>query len=171
MFFLIIWLPGASREEGALRFSTMAEEGEEGASLGVIAFIIYQHDLRHPINLETPHLVCYRTPAGKMQPWWPSQYERDRRVSWNQAGRSRCLGTSRKSRTSEVWASESPGGLFTVYNFLGILDSKSLEFKDTLGDREPERVGEANVSNSGLMYFTRFLKKSPEAIKGHAVLS
>ena len=54
-----------------------------------------------------------------------------------------------KSRTSEVWASESPGGLFTVYNFLRILDSKSLEFKDTLGDREPERVGEANVSNSG----------------------
>ena len=54
--FLIIWLPGASREEGALRFSTMAEEGEEGASLGVIAFIIYQHDLRHQINLETPTL-------------------------------------------------------------------------------------------------------------------
>ena len=54
-----------------------------------------------------------------------------------------------KSRTSEVWASESPGGLVSVYNFLRILDSKSLEFKDTLGDREPERVGEANVSNSG----------------------
>ena len=149
----------------------MAEEGEEGASLGVIAFIIYQHDLRHQINLETPHLVCRRTPAGKMQPWWTSQYERDRRVSWNQAGRSRCPGTSMKSRTSEVWASESPDGLFTVYNFLRILDYKSLEFKDTLGDREPERVGEANVSNSGLMCFTRFLKKSPEAIKGHAVLS
>ena len=32
-----------------MRFSTLAEEGEEGASLGVIAFIIYQHDLRHQI--------------------------------------------------------------------------------------------------------------------------
>ena len=148
----------------------MAEEGEEGASLGVIAFIIYQHDLRHPINLETPHLVCRRTPAGKIQPWWPSQYERDRRVSWNQAGRSRCPGTSMRSWTSEVWASESPGGLVTVYNFLRILDYKSLEFK--LGDWEPEQgVGEANVSKSGLMCFMRFMKKSPEAMKGHAVLS